>query len=221
MYKHRWSDGRDIEPLPGKAVCIGRNYAEHARELNNPVPQAPLLFIKPLTAMTEMESEIVIPGGMGEVHHEAEIAVLIKEKLTQADRRMAEQSIAGIGAALDLTLRALQNDLKSRSHPWEKAKAFDGSCPLSRFTEIEKFPDLTDIDVRFSVNGVVRQSGNSAQMLFPIIELIETTSHFFTLLPGDILLTGTPAGVGRLGVGDTFTMTVGEQIEVTSTVNRR
>ncbi len=218
MYRHRWLDGTDIGLPPGKVVCVGRNYATHAKELGNPVPDEPLLFMKPVPACVAMESDITIPRNQGAVHHEAEIAVLIKNRLTRADCRVVEGALLGIGAALDLTLRELQGRLKSQSHPWEKAKAFDGSCPLSRFESVEAFDDLSDIDIGLSVNGAVRQTGNSSQMLFPVLPLIVTISHCFTLLPGDVVLTGTPAGVGVLDSGDVLSVRVGKRIQVITKV---
>ncbi len=218
MYKHRWSDGRDIGLPNGKAVCIGRNYAEHAKEMGNPVLSNPLFFIKPATALVPMESPIGIPTGLGQVHHEAEIAVLITEQVTKADAETATRAIGGIAASLDLTLRELQSELKAKGHPWEKSKAFDGSCPISAFLPVEKFPSLSDISVTLGINGSTRQQGNSAQMICPIVQLVQSVSEFFTLLPGDIVLTGTPAGVNEICSGDEFEMTVGDQIRVTSRV---
>ncbi|NKB75629.1 MAG: fumarylacetoacetate hydrolase family protein [Gammaproteobacteria bacterium] len=220
MYKHRWSDGSEINLPIGKAVCIGRNYAEHAKELGNPVPSTPLLFIKPATALVPMEAPFSIPSGLGQVHHEAEIAMLITEKITKGDPEATIRAIGGVAASLDLTLRDLQSELKSKGHPWEKAKAFDGSCPISRFQPIEHFPDLSDISVSLTINGSVRQQGNSVQMICPILKLVQNIVEFFTLLPGDVVLTGTPAGVSEICSGDEIEMTVGDRISVRSRVTQ-
>ena len=202
-YQHQYVDGTRIHFPLGKVVCVGRNYAEHAKELNNPVPSEPLLFIKPATAVVDLEGGFAIPEGRGEVHYETEIAVLIGKPLsTQPDDDEARGAISGFGLALDLTLRDVQARLKDKGHPWEIAKAFDGACPLSPFVPADAVEDLTDIGVRLTVNGEVRQDGNSRDMLTPILALIRYISGHFSLQPGDVVLTGTPAGVGPLGHGD-------------------
>lgn len=202
-YQHRYSDGTSI-PLPmGKVVCVGRNYAEHARELNNPIPSEPLLFIKPSTSVVPLADGFRLPVGRGAVHYETEIAMLIGSPLSgivsPAD---AAAAIAGVGLALDLTLRELQDQLKGKGHPWERAKAFDGACPLSPFAPLEQAPALTDLPLQLHINGELRQHGNSAEMITPIIALLQHIAGVFTLLPGDVVITGTPAGVGVLQPGD-------------------
>ncbi|WP_246722580.1 fumarylacetoacetate hydrolase family protein [Aliikangiella sp. G2MR2-5] len=194
----------EIEPFlspVSKVVCVGRNYIEHARELNNPVPVEPLLFIKPNSTLCSLSQVINIPKGRGECHHELEIAILIGKNLTDVDAEAAEKGIAGLGLALDLTLRQLQSSLKEKGHPWERAKAFDGACPVSHFVPF-KNQDLTNLDFQMLKNGKVSQKGNSEDMIFPIVQLIADISKSFSLLPGDIILTGTPAGVGPLNPGD-------------------
>jgi 2-keto-4-pentenoate hydratase/2-oxohepta-3-ene-1,7-dioic acid hydratase in catechol pathway len=128
--------------------------------------------------------------------------MLIGDTLTHCTKQQAVSAIIGVGLALDLTLRDLQNELKQKGHPWEKAKAFDGSCPLSAFDPIESFDALDNIELQLTVNGAVRQKGSSRQMLTDIVSLIEYISHWFSLMPGDVVLTGTPAGVGPLQPGD-------------------
>ncbi|WP_113906323.1 fumarylacetoacetate hydrolase family protein [Aliidiomarina celeris] len=184
-----------------KVVCIGRNYAEHAKELNNPVPSEPLLFIKPADTLVPFEDPIAVGGHSCDVHYELEIAVLIGKKLKNADAVDASTAIDAVGLALDLTLRDLQNQLKAQGHPWEKAKSFDASCPVSAFIPNDNL-DLTDLHLALTINGELRQSGHSSQMLTPIVELLQYASRFFTLNPGDVVLTGTPAGVGVLNPGD-------------------
>ena len=201
-YQHRWTNGEKILFAPSKIVCIGRNYAEHARELNNPITTEPMLFIKPVTSIVDMTEPIIVDWEKGVVHHELEISVLIGQALAQCTKQQAASAIYGIGAALDLTLRDLQNELKLKGHPWEKAKAFDGSCPLSAFEPSKSFDALDNIELQLTVNGTVRQKGSSRQMLTDIVSLIEYISRWFTLMPGDVVLTGTPAGVGPLGPGD-------------------
>lgn len=218
IYTHRWSDGSPTDLPPGKAVCVGRNYAEHAKELNNPIPDEPLLFIKPNTAFVDLAQPIRLPKGKGNIHHEAEIAILIGHRIKDASDAQAKSAIVGVGLALDLTLRELQSELKERSHPWEKSKAFDGSCPLSAFVPIEAFDSLNNLGIRFLVNGELRQQGSTAQMLVDIVSLVQYASTFFTLLPGDVVLTGTPAGVNLLKTGDLLSMSLEHQLKVDSRV---
>lgn len=202
-YQHQYVDGTRIHFPLGKVVCVGRNYAEHAKELNNPVPSEPLLFIKPASAVVDLEGGFAIPEGRGEVHYETEIAVLIGKPLsTQPGDEEILDAISGFGVALDLTLREAQARLKDKGHPWEIAKAFDGACPLSPFVPADAVEDLADIGVRLTVNGELRQDGNSRDMLTPILPLIRYISGHFSLQPGDVVLTGTPAGVGPLARGD-------------------
>lgn len=202
-YQHQYVDGTRIHFPVGKLVCVGRNYAEHAKELNNPVPSEPLLFIKPASAAVPLLGGFAIPQERGGVHYETEIAVLIGKPLSRkpSDEEILD-ALSGFGVALDLTLRDVQNKLKEKGHPWEIAKAFDGACPLSPFVPADAVADLADIGVRLTLNGEVRQDGNSRDMLTPILALIRYISGHFSLQPGDVVLTGTPAGVGPLAQGD-------------------
>ncbi|QSP94619.1 fumarylacetoacetate hydrolase family protein [Marinobacter salinisoli] len=204
-YQHHWKDGVPLHLPLGKIVCIGRNYAEHARELNNPIPDEPLLFIKPATAAVHITRPLVIPRNQGEVHYETELAVLIGRPLTNASEREAKEAILGYGLALDLTLRDVQSQLKEKGHPWERAKGFDGACPLSPFVAAEK---LTGDHFTFTmeVDQHLRQSGDTRDMLVPIAPLIAHISSQFSLMPGDVVLTGTPKGVGPLAVGQTLSL---------------
>lgn len=196
----------------GKVVCVGRNYAEHAKELNNPIPAEPLWFIKPGSCVVPMRDTISIPLNRGGCHHELEVAILIGERLCEAAPLTVQNAIAGIGLALDLTLRDVQAKLKEKGHPWEIAKAFDGSCVLSEFVLPATFPDLQDIHFSLQVNGVVRQQGCTAQQLFPVLSLLSIASMHFTLEPGDVLLTGTPAGVAALNAGDVLKASLGNAL---------
>lgn len=208
-YQHQYSNGTPIDLPLGKVVCIGRNYAEHARELNNPVPTEPLLFIKPATAVTPLTAPVHLPKGRGAVHYETEIALLIGAPLSGVvSLAEASAAIAGVGLALDLTLRELQDQLKANGHPWERAKAFDGACPLSTFLPIESAPALDNIALQLHINGELRQDGKSADMITPIISLLQHIAGIFTLLPGDVVLTGTPAGVGVLQAGDRLQLSI-------------
>lgn len=190
----------------GKIVCVGRNYAMHAKELNNPIPNSPILFIKPASSAVPLAPSISIPQNQGSVHHELEIALLIGSRLTNASEDQVADSIDGIGLGLDLTLRDLQSKLKEKGHPWERAKSFDGACPLTDFVRInlENRSDWQNLELQLQKNGKTQQQGTSGDMLFAILPLIAHMSENFSLQPGDIILTGTPAGVGPLQVGDTL-----------------
>ena len=190
----------------GKIVCVGRNYAAHAKELNNPIPSEPILFIKPASSAVTAAPEFSIPRTQGSVHHELEIAILIGQTLKSASEDQVAESIAGIGLGLDLTLRDVQTKLKEKGHPWELAKSFDGACPLTEFVAVDMLSkdDWQSLDLKLEKNGELQQQGRSADMLFSILPLIAHMSKHFSLQPGDVILTGTPAGVGPLAVGDSL-----------------
>ncbi|WP_455921641.1 fumarylacetoacetate hydrolase family protein [Pseudomonas putida] len=202
-YQHQYLDGTRIHFPVGKVVCIGRNYAEHAKELNNPVPTEPLLFIKPGSCVVPVEGGFKIPTDRGSVHYEAEIAVLLGKPLsTRPSEEEVLDAISGFAPALDLTLRDVQSKLKEKGLPWELAKSFDGAAVIAPFVATGTYPDLTDIPVRLTINGEVRQDGNSNLMLNPIVPMIQYMAAHFSLQVGDVILTGTPAGVGALNPGD-------------------
>jgi len=210
-YQHHWLDGTRINLPVGKAVCVGRNYAAHAKELGNVVPDAPILFLKPSTAIVPLSPSFSIPSDRGSCHHETEIAVLIGQTISKIDVKDVFAAIAGYGLALDLTLRDLQNQLKKQGYPWEVAKAFDGACPLSAFMTPEQFGDVYHTEFGLTVNDQPRQHGLTEDMITPVYELIAYISQIFTLEAGDIVLTGTPEGVAPLAVGDSLVLSVGEQ----------
>lgn len=216
-YQHRGPNGRALELPLGKVVCVGRNYADHAKELNNPVPTEPILFIKPNTALVPMAPEFSIPRHRGSCHVETEMALLIGDRISHANASQVVQSIAGVGVGFDLTLRDLQNTLKDKGLPWEKAKAFDGSCPLSEFVDPTEF-DWGNVSLELHRNGELQQRGNSANMMTPVADLLAHISQYFTLLPGDVVMTGTPAGVGPLNVGDELQAELNGQLRLTSKV---
>jgi len=217
-YRHHWIDGSPIELPVGKAVCVGRNYAEHARELGHEVPDEPVLFMKPASAIVGLDEPLHLPEGQGAVHHEVEMAVLMGERLRRADAEQARYAIHGYGLALDLTLRELQNRLKEQGQPWERAKAFDGALPLSGFVEARGISVKQNLRVALDVNGEARQYGHTGQMLMPTFELISHISRWFTLEPGDVVLTGTPSGVAALAAGDQLRMHLGNLLSVSARV---
>ena len=201
MTEIQFTDRR--EPVAvGKIICIGRNYAEHARELGNQVPDTPILFMKPPSCIVSDGGEVIIPAYSRDCHHEVELAVLIGRAGRNIDVAEALAHVAGYAVAIDLTLRDVQSELKSKGHPWEMAKAFDTSCPLSDFVPAEAVPDPQDLRLSLAVNGRLRQDGRTADMLRPVADIIAVASEYFALEAGDILLTGTPAGVGPIRSGD-------------------
>jgi len=193
-------EGRDI-PV-GKIVCVGRNYAEHIKELGNKTPDKPVIFMKPANALLASGGTIVIPAYSSDCHHEIELAVLIGKKAKNITTEQAPDHIAGYAVALDLTLRDVQSVQKAKGLPWEIAKAFDTSCPLSPFVAKDRVNNPQNLQLKLTVNDKLRQDGNTREMMLSIAELLAAVSEYFTLEEGDILLTGTPAGVGRILSGD-------------------
>ncbi|HEX9080224.1 MAG TPA: fumarylacetoacetate hydrolase family protein [Desulfuromonadaceae bacterium] len=186
----------------GKIVCLGRNYAEHARELGNEVPAAPVIFMKPATAVIADGATVRIPPYSQSCHHEVELALLIGSECRDVSPEEAMEHVAGYGVAIDMTLRDVQDRLKSKGLPWEIAKGFDTSCPLSDFVPASAVADPHDLTLRLSVNGEERQNGTTAAMIHRVPQIISHISSIFTLEPGDVILTGTPSGVGPVRAGD-------------------
>lgn len=189
----------------GKIVCLARNYAEHARELGNETPVAPVLFMKPASSVIGDGETVQIPAYSEECHYEVELAVLIGAQARKVAADKALECVAGYGVAIDMTLRDVQNQLKAKGLPWEIAKGFDTSCPLSDFVPAAAVADPHALKLKLEVNGEVRQNGTSSDMINRIPQIIAHISAIFTLEPGDIILTGTPAGVGRVCAGDVMT----------------
>lgn len=202
MYQHRDWQGALLDFPVSKVVCVGSNYSDHIKEMGSATPPEPVLFIKPETALCDIRQPVAIPKGLGSIHHEVELAVLIGTPLKQANEDRVARAIAGYGVALDLTLRDLQAGFKKAGQPWEKAKAFDGSCPISGFIPVAEFGDPQNAELSLSINDELRQQGNTRDMINPILPLVAYMSRFFTLRAGDIILTGTPQGVGPMVSGD-------------------
>ena len=202
MRTARLTSGRHF-PI-GKILCIGRNYSEHIKELGNPTPEAPVIFIKPASSVIGEGETIVIPPYSHDCHHEAELALLIGRKGKDIPVDRAMEYIAGYGVGIDLTLRDVQGELKKKGLPWEIAKGFDTACPLSSFVEASGVADPQNLQIRLTVNGEIRQDGNTSMMIHRIPAIISHMSGRFTLEPGDVILTGTPAGVSRIVSGDTL-----------------
>jgi acylpyruvate hydrolase len=179
-----------------KIVCIGRNYGEHVRELGNTIPDEPVVFLKPTSSLIPIDGPIQLPAFSNEIHHEVELVYLIAHR---SGRAVAEK----VSLGLDLTARDVQQELKSKGLPWEKAKAFDGSAYVSNaFLDMASFPEGHHIEFMLKRNGQVAQSGHSGEMIFDVDALIAYVERYMTLENGDLLFTGTPAGVGRLELGD-------------------
>lgn len=179
-----------------KIVCVGRNYREHARELGNEVPAEPLLFLKPPSSLIGNGETIVLPGVSNQIEYEGEIGVVIGTRIRRATAEQARAAIRGIVAVNDVTAR----DLQRRESQWTRAKGFDTFCPMG--TEAAAPADLASLTVVTRVNGAERQRGSAADMVFSIPELVAYVSRVMTLEPGDVVSTGTPAGVGTLSPGD-------------------
>ena len=191
----------------GKVICVGRNYAEHARELGNEIPKSPILFMKPASSVVSMHNDIVRPNPAlyGDTHYEAELCIQLAADLSAATIEQAKQVIGGVTLGLDLTLRDLQSKLKEKGHPWERAKCFDGACVLAEWIDPQVFGDFSHTEYQLHINDELKQDGDSALMLFPVYELLAEISHAFSLQAGDVIMTGTPSGVGVLQAGDVLT----------------
>ena len=180
-----------------KIICIGRNYAKHAEELNNPIPQEPVVFLKPDTAVLLKKHPFFIPEHSNNIHHEIELVVKINRLGKHIETRFAHKYYNEIALGIDFTARDVQDDCKKKGLPWEKAKAFDGSAAVSNFFSLESLKkEINNIDFYLDINGKKVQEGNTQQMLFSVDQLISHVSKYFTLKTGDLIFTGTPAGVG-------------------------
>lgn len=188
-----------------KIICVGRNYAEHIRELSNEQPDDPVIFLKPETAVPLKNEPFFYPDFSTDIHHEVEVLVKINRVGKNIDEKFAHKYYDEIGVGIDFTARDVQSKLKAKGLPWELAKAFNGSAPISPFIPKTDFSDLNNINFRLDVNGETRQQGNTSLMLFKIDYLIAFVSRYFLLQKGDVLFTGTPKGVGPVQVGDTLT----------------
>lgn len=192
---------------PSKIVCVGRSYAEHAKELGNAIPDRPVLFIKPPSSLSPLDQDIEWNPHWGDCHFECELCLRIDRPLKgETDPMKALQSIGAVTLGLDLTLRDLQDDLKKKGQPWERAKAYDGSCVLADWVDLTEVPDWKNIQYSFEVNDQIRQQGNTGLLIFDIGTLLADMSQSFTLEVGDVVMTGTPAGVGALQAGDQLKM---------------
>lgn len=185
-----------------KIICIGRNYPNHAAELGNEKPESPVIFIKPDTAKLQSRFPFYIPPFSNQIHHEVEVLVKINRIGKYIEEKFAHKYYQEIGLGIDFTARDLQQNLKEKGLPWEKAKAFDGSALIGSWFDKDNFKDLNKLDFELLKNGTTAQDGNTSQMLWSIDALIAEVSQFFTLKIGDVIFTGTPAGVATVAEND-------------------
>jgi acylpyruvate hydrolase len=191
-----------------KIIAVGRNYVEHIQELNNEQPDDPVIFLKPETAILYRNAPFFYPDFSTDVHHEVEVLVKINRVGKNVEERFAHKYYDEIGLGIDFTARDLQSKLKAKGLPWELAKAFNGSAPVSEFIPKTEFADPQNLNFGLTINGETRQQSNTSLMLFKIDYLISFVSRYFLLQKGDILFTGTPKGVGPVQIGDQLVATL-------------
>lgn len=191
-----------------KIVCVGRNYAEHARELGNEVPGDPIIFLKPDTSLLRNNDDFYYPEYSQDIHHECEIVYRVGKESKYVNRRYVWNHLDGIGLGIDFTARDLQNEAKKKGLPWTLAKGFNHSAPVSEMRPLTQFADHSKLQFELRLNGETRQKGDSSLMIFPVPVLVEFITRFITLKPGDLIFTGTPAGVGPVQKGDVLQATL-------------
>jgi acylpyruvate hydrolase len=185
-----------------KIICIGRNYAEHAKEMNAAVPTEPVFFLKPDTALVKDNQPFYYPEFSKEIHHEVELVLKINKVGKNIDVAFANKYYDEIGIGIDFTARDIQAKCKEKGLPWEKAKAFDGSAPIGQFIDKQKLKDLNNINFQLNINSKTVQQGNTKDLLFSFDNIVAYVSKFLTLKTGDLIYTGTPEGVGPVAIGD-------------------
>jgi len=186
-----------------KIICVGRNYKNHIKELNSDFPDRPVFFLKPESAVLR-NNVFFLPDFSKNVHHEIEIVIRINRLGRHIQAKFADRYYDAVGLGMDLTARDLQQDCKDKGLPWEISKAFDGSAVLSEFIPIEEVDDINNLNFSLQRNGKIVQKGNTSDMIFGFSQIIEYVSKFMTLKIGDLIFTGTPAGVGRMESGDEY-----------------
>lgn len=194
--------GSNVQYPVGKILCLGRNYLEHAKEMHAEIPTTPIVFLKPSTALLPPGGKIVIPSFSTDIHHEVELVVLIDKGGRKISQEMAFDHVGGYAVGLDMTLRDVQAEAKKKGLPWSVAKGFDTSAPISEFVTRHAVADPHRLDISLAVNGEIRQSSNTQNMIFRLDSVIAYLSSVFTLEPGDLIFTGTPEGVGPVYPGD-------------------
>jgi acylpyruvate hydrolase len=195
-----------------KIICIGRNYADHAREMNNPLPTVPVFFLKPESSLILHNNPFFYPDFSHEIHYEAEIVLKIMRLGKNIEKRFAHRYYQETGIGIDFTARDLQRECIKEGKPWEIAKAFDGSAALGKFIQKEKLPDVNAIKFQLDLNGQTVQKGNTGDLIFSFGDIIAYVSKFLTLKTGDLIFTGTPAGVGPVKINDHLVASVEGEI---------
>lgn len=185
-----------------KIICIGRNYVDHARELNNPVPEKPVFFMKPDSALVIRNRPFFYPDFSDDVHHEIEVVIKINRLGRSIEEKFAGRYYSDVGLGVDFTARDIQSECKKKGLPWEIAKGFDYSAPISKFIPLTEISDIHSLDFRLDINGKTVQNGNTRNMIFSFEKIISYVSRFMTLKTGDLIYTGTPEGVGPVKIGD-------------------
>ncbi len=188
-----------------KIIAIGRNYIDHAKELNNPVPKEPIFFLMPDSALLKNNQPFFYPDFSNDIHYEVEIVIKLDRLGKNVASRFAHRYYSEIGIGIDFTARDLQKKCKEKGLPWEIAKSFDGAAVISKLNPLEKFGDINDINFRLEKNGEIVQQANTSEMIFKVDDLIEHVTRFMTIKIGDLMYTGTPAGVGPVKIGDRLT----------------
>jgi 2-keto-4-pentenoate hydratase/2-oxohepta-3-ene-1,7-dioic acid hydratase in catechol pathway len=216
-YAHRFYKSGPSSLAVGKVVCIGKNYLAEPHEPVNTTDDFPVLFMKPACALVPMAKEVKVPD-YSPCYYEVELAILIGSKLHRADEDNVKQGIAGYAVALDLTLKELLDDLKQKGRPWEMAKAFEGACPISPFVKPNGLSHPKETNIQLAINGRVRQKASTELMIRNPFELVSLISQYFTLHPGDVVLTGTPPGGGLLPYEASLTITLNDCYEFQTTV---
>lgn len=194
-----------------KIICIGRNYVEHAKELNNPVPTVPVIFMKPDTAILKDNKPFYHPDFSTDIHHEIEIVLKVCKEGKHIAEKFAANYYDEIGLGVDFTARDIQQKHKEKGLPWELAKAFDQSAPVSNFIPKSQFSDVYKLDFRLEVNGQTAQKGSTTDLIFSFENVIAFVSQYVTLKKGDLIFTGTPEGVGKINIGDRLTAYLGNE----------
>lgn len=188
-----------------KIIAIGRNYSEHIKELSNEIPEKPVIFLKPDTAVLKNNKPFYIPEFSSEIHYEVEVVIKIAKEGKHIAKKFANNYYDEIGLGIDFTARDLQSQLKSKGLPWELAKSFDNSAPVSEFIPKTEFEDLKNLNFSLKINDEIKQSGNTKDMLHYFDDIISFASEYITLKKGDLIFTGTPSGVGKVNIGDKLT----------------
>lgn len=194
----------------GDVYCIGRNYAAHAKELNNPVPKEPMVFLKPASSIVSSGEDIILPKQSSDVHHEVEVCVVLGDTSRNMTLEQAEAAIAGYAIGVDVTARDIQQKAKEKGHPWSVAKGFATFAPLGPFVDADAVENHADLSLELRINSEVRQQGNTKDMIFSIPYLISFLSGIFDLQTGDLIFTGTPEGVGPVNNGDRLEAVLGD-----------